>query len=173
MSNTAASYQMGAGRFKPWLFVNCYSCYCCCPVAVNKEPRLETSCTHLIRSCSIAHQIHFAKLWHIQMQLWASTKSCHYLHNKCLPPWMPCAFTYSTREVVQSRNGRIISFNCTNFVHVHLLDVVWWPSNKLSTCAVVHHLKPAVQARQNFINKINPSQWCFTRWSLHSLGSVL
>ena len=24
MSNTAASYQMGAGRFEPWLFVNCY-----------------------------------------------------------------------------------------------------------------------------------------------------
>ena len=24
MSNTAASYPMGAGRFKPWLFVNCY-----------------------------------------------------------------------------------------------------------------------------------------------------
>ena len=24
MSNTAASYQMGSGRFEPWLFVNCY-----------------------------------------------------------------------------------------------------------------------------------------------------
>ena len=24
MSNTAASYPMGAGRFEPWLFVNCY-----------------------------------------------------------------------------------------------------------------------------------------------------
>ena len=41
--------------FEPWLFVNCYSC---CPVAVGREPRLETSCTHFIRSCSIAHQIH-------------------------------------------------------------------------------------------------------------------
>ena len=49
MSNTAASYPVGAGRFEPWLFV---------PVAVDKEPRLETSCTHWIRSCSIAHQIH-------------------------------------------------------------------------------------------------------------------
>ena len=24
MSNTAASYPMGAGHFEPWLFVNCY-----------------------------------------------------------------------------------------------------------------------------------------------------
>ena len=52
MSNTATSYPMGAGRFKPWLFVNC------CPVAVDEEPRLETSCTHWIGSCSIAHQFH-------------------------------------------------------------------------------------------------------------------
>ena len=29
-----------------------------CPVAVDKEPWLETSCTHWIRSCSIVHQIH-------------------------------------------------------------------------------------------------------------------
>ena len=28
MSNTAASYQMGAGRFEPWLFVNCYRVVC-------------------------------------------------------------------------------------------------------------------------------------------------
>ena len=49
MSNTAASYQMGAGRFEPWLFVNCYR---------DKEPRLETSCTHWIESCSIARQFH-------------------------------------------------------------------------------------------------------------------
>ena len=27
-------------------------------VAVDKEPRLETSCTHWIGSCSIAHQFH-------------------------------------------------------------------------------------------------------------------
>ena len=27
MSNTAASYPMGAGRFEPWLFVNCYRVY--------------------------------------------------------------------------------------------------------------------------------------------------
>ena len=30
----------------------------CSPVAVDKETRLETSCTHCIRSCSIAHHFH-------------------------------------------------------------------------------------------------------------------
>ena len=49
MTNTAASYSMGAGRFEPWLSV---------PVAVDKEPWLKTSSTHWIRSCSIAHQSH-------------------------------------------------------------------------------------------------------------------
>ena len=54
MNNTAAFYPMGAGCFKPWLFVNC----CREPVAVDKESRLETSRTHWIESCSIAHQFH-------------------------------------------------------------------------------------------------------------------
>ena len=52
MSNTAASYQMGAGHGSLSTATGLY------PVAVDKEPRLETSCTHLLRSCSIAHQIH-------------------------------------------------------------------------------------------------------------------
>ena len=30
-------------------------------IAVDKEPRFETSCTHWIRSCSIAHQIYVVK----------------------------------------------------------------------------------------------------------------
>ena len=44
MSNTAASYQMGAGRFKPWLFVNCY--------------RSSRQRAILLLFSSIAHQFH-------------------------------------------------------------------------------------------------------------------
>ena len=67
MSNTAASYPMGAGRFEPWLFANCYR---------DKEPWLETSCTHLIRSCSIAHQIHVVST-DAAMSLYGIIKICH------------------------------------------------------------------------------------------------
>ena len=56
MSNTAASYPMGAGRFEPWLFVNCYRVYSCmlhyfniCILAYTLQLALYlcTVCTHI------------------------------------------------------------------------------------------------------------------------------
>ena len=74
MSNTAVSYQMGAGRFELWLLVNCYRV----PTA-DKAPQLETSCTHLIRSCSIAHQIHVVST-NAAMSLYRIV----YIHSTCI-----------------------------------------------------------------------------------------
>ena len=82
MSNTAASYQMGAGRFELWLFVNCYRAGL--PVAVDKEPRLEMSCTHLIRSCSIAHQFHVVST-DAAMSLYGIMSNVHFHTSKNCP----------------------------------------------------------------------------------------
>ena len=107
MSNTAATYKIGAGRFEPWLSD---------PVAVDKEPRLKTSCTHWIRSCSIAHQIHV--VLHTYVRTYVRTWDQHIvMHPTMQPPVTPMPgqdITCIVKQIARMSVTRYLLCNTVN-----------------------------------------------------------